>query len=179
MLRNAEAVLGSGERLSGMEAGLAALIAATPHAALVDLPVGDGRMVRHLDLCGRRVPVHATIKAAREMAARLLAEYGARSLRAEQDDGVDRKALSHAVRVGREALELLATGRLRFPLAAAGHLLDIKLGRLPYDAVAAGIGTLLDAVQAAVSTSALPEQSDRDAAEALVLRAHRQRVAAG
>lgn len=169
----------SGIKLVTMEAELAAFTAAAPHAALVDLPVGDGRVVRHLDLCGRRVPLHATIKAAREMAARLLAEYGARSLGAEQAGGVDWKALSHAVRVGQEALELLQTGRLRFPLSGAGHLLAIKLGQVPYDAVAAEIEDLLGLVEAAIASSILPEHPDRDAAEALAVRAYRQRVLAG
>ena len=178
-LQEAEAAKGSGTKLSTMEVELAAFAATAPHTALVDLPVGDGRVVRHLDLCGRRVPLHATIKAGREMAARLLAEYGARSLGAEQTGGVDWKALSHAVRVGQEALELLRTGRLSFPLAGAGHLLDIKLGQIPYDAVAGKIEDLLGLVEAAAANSALPEQPDRDAAEALVLRAYRHQVLDG
>ena len=174
----AEAVRGSTTKLSHVEAELAVLLAAVPLTTLVNLDVGGGRIVRHLDVCSRRVPIHATIKAAREMADRLLAEYGDRSLRAERDGGVDWKPLSHAVRVGQEALELLDTGWLRFPLAGAPHLLAIKSGHVPYDAVAAEIEDLLRAVEAAV-TSTLPEHPDRDAAEALVLRAHRERIMAG
>ena len=177
-LQKAEAAKGSGTKLSAAEAELAAFATTAPYTALVDLPVGDGRVVRHLDLCGRRVPLHATIKSAREMAARLLAEYGTRSLGAEQADGVDWKALSHAVRVGQEALELLQTGRLSFPLAGAGHLLAVKLGQVPYDAVAAEIQDLLGLVEAAASGSTLPEHPDREAAEALVLRAYRHQVLA-
>ncbi len=177
-LQQAEAARGSATKLSHVEVELAALAVAAPHTALVDLDVGGGRIVRHLDVCGRRVPIHATIKAAREMAGRLFTEYGARSLQAEHDGGVDWKALSHAVRVGQEALELLSTGRLRFPLAGAQHLLAIKSGHVPYDAVAAEIEDLLRTVEAAAVTSTLPEQPDRDAAEALVLRAHRERVMA-
>ena len=179
LLQDAEAAHGTTARLAAIEPALAAFVASTPGAALIDLPVGGGRDMRHLELCGRKVPLHASIKAAREMAARLLAEYGARTLLAEQEGGVDWKALSHAVRVGQEAVELLTTGRLAFPLAGAGHLLGIKLGRVPYDAVADEITHLLGTVEAAAATSSLPDQPDRAAAEDLVLEAYRQQVLAG
>ena len=179
LLEDAEAAQGTTARLAVIEPALAAFAAGTPHAALIDLPVGGGRDMRHLELCGRKVPLHASIKAAREMAARLLAEYGARTLLAEQDGGVDWKALSHAVRVGQEAIELLATGRLVFPLAGAGHLLAIKLGHVPYEAVTEEIARLLRTVEAAAATSTLPDEPDRDAAEDLVLQAYRRQVLAG
>lgn len=176
VLEAAEAAHGTTARLDLIEPELTALAADTPHAALVDVDVGGGRIVRHLDLCGRKAPLHASIKWAREMAARLLAEYGDRTRFAEHAGGVDWKALSHAVRVGQEAVELLRTGRLRFPLAGAGHLLDIKLGHLPYEAVAAEVEQLLGAVEAAAATSTLPDEPDTAIVEALVLRAYRQQV---
>ena len=98
---------------------------------------------------------------------------------AEQDGGVDWKALSHAVRVGQEAIELLTTGRLVFLLAGAAHLLAIKLGHVPYEAVAEEIAQLLRAVEVAAATSTLPDQPDREAAEELVLHAYRRQVLAG
>ena len=72
LLEAAEAAQGTTARLAIIETALTAFTAGTPHAALVDLPVGGGRDMRHLELCGRKVPLHASIKAAREMAARLL-----------------------------------------------------------------------------------------------------------
>jgi hypothetical protein len=41
---------------------------------------------------------------------------------AETQEGVDWKALSHAVRVGTQALELLKTGHVTFPLPNAAHV---------------------------------------------------------
>ena len=176
LLEAAEAVHGSAARLGQIEPELAEFVASTTHVGLVDIEIGDGRRGRHLDLCGRRAPLHASLKAAREMAARLLAEYGARTLFAEHDAGADGRSLSHSVRVGQEAVELLATGRLGFPLAGAGHLLDIRLGRLPAEAVAAEIEQLVAAVQDAASASSLPEEPDAEAAETLVLRTYRRQV---
>ncbi len=178
LLEVAEASQGTTARLGTIEPALTALAASTPHASLIDVSIGGGRDMRHLELCGRKVPFHSSIKAAREMAARLLAEYGARTLLSEQDGGVDWKALSHAVRVGQEAIELLATGRLVFPLAGAEHLIDIKLGRVPYGIVADEIADLLCMVESAAANSTLPDEPDRAAAELLVLHAYRQQVLA-
>lgn len=106
----------------------------------------------------------------------MVAGYGRRAKQAERQDGVDWKALSHAVRVGQEAVELLSTGRLRFPLAAAQYLLAIKLGRVPYGAVEREIEAVRDEVERAAERSALPDEPDYGAAEALVLSAHRAQV---
>ena len=76
---------------------------------------------------------------------------------AERNEGIDWKALSHAVRVCHEALELMATGWITFPLPNAAHVLSIKRGQTPYQAVAEEIEDLLEKVEAAQETSVLPE----------------------
>ena len=181
--RRCLSVLEAGEERHGADAPLAMLVAEltclaadTPHVALVDLPVGGGGVSRHLDLCGRRAPFQAALGVARTMAARVLAGYGQRALAAERQGGTDWKALSHAVRVGQEAVELLDTGRLHFPLAGAGYLRDIKLGLVDLPTVEAEIDALVDAVERAAAASVLPEAPDSKAAEALLLRAHRRQV---
>jgi len=105
-----------------------------------------------------------------------MAAYGQRAIQAERHEGVDWKALSHAVRVGREAVELFCTGRIVFPLPYADHLLGIKRGALPYTVVADEIEHLLDEVAAAAAGSSLPAVPDEDAMDALVLRAYRAQV---
>lgn len=114
------------------------------------------------ECCGRKVDFKATIKQAREVFSRLYENYGARAHQAEQNEGVDWKALSHAVRVGREALELLAHGHITFPLENANHILDIKKGQLPYEAVAAEIEHLLDEVEKASLKSPLRDHADQE-----------------
>jgi hypothetical protein len=176
VLATAEGRHGSQARLGEIASELEVLAAATSHVALVDVVIQDGRTVRHLELCGRKAPFTATIRAAREMTERVLAGYGQRALQAERQEGVDWKALSHAVRIGREAAELLHTGRLQFPLSSAPRLLAIKLGQVPYDEVTEEVEAVLAEVEAAAATSPLPDKPDTAAAEALVLRAHRAQV---
>jgi hypothetical protein len=135
-----------------------------------------GRVVRQLEVCGRKVPFTASIKTARDMVERLVAEYGQRARRAESHAGIDWKALSHAVRVGREAVELFSTGRIVFPLPYADHLVRIKRGELAYETVADEIERLLEAVEASAAASSLPDAPDEAAMDALVESAYRSKV---
>jgi len=97
-------------------------------------------------------------------------------LQAERNEGVDWKALSHAVRVGREAVELYQTGVIVFPLRCAEHLLRIKRGELPYREVAAEIETLLEEVETSAARSRLPTEPRLDLMEEIVASAHRKRI---
>lgn len=92
--------------------------------------------------------------------ARVVDEYGKRALMAETQQGVDWKALSHAVRVGTHAIELLRTGFVTFPLPNAAHVLEIKQGKRLYQDVAAEIEALLVEVEEAAAASVLPVEPD-------------------
>jgi hypothetical protein len=182
VLAGAEARLGSSAKLERIAAELEPLAAGGPdaieHVALIDIPAPGGGQLRHLEVAGRKTPYTASLKIARELLERLLAEYGKRSLEAERNEGVDWKALSHAVRVGREAVELLQTGRLTLPLPCAPHLLRIKLGQIPGEAVAEEIDRLLVAVKAAADASTLPETPDLTFIDELVAETHRRQILA-
>lgn len=170
-----EARIGAAAKLGEMAGELEALTA-TEHIAFVERPLPGGATLRHLDVCDHKAPFTASIKTAREMLERLVDEYGQRALQAERNEGVDWKALSHAVRIGREAVELFETGRIVFPLRYAAHLLQIKLGELPYVQVADEIERLLGEVETAAAASSLPEEPDRAFIDELVARIHAQRV---
>lgn len=179
LLGTAEEEHGTTAKLGVLEHDLEQLAAETEHVVLVDAVMPGNRVVRQLEVCGRKVPFTASIKTARDMVQHLVAEYGQRALQAERHEGVDWKALSHAVRVGREAVELFTTGRIVFPLPYAGHLVRIKRGELPYAAVAEEIERLLDAVETSAATSSLPEVPDEAAMADLVADAYRAKVLKG
>ena len=176
MLVSAEADHGPTTKLSAVEKEAIAVASTTEHASLVDMEMPGGRLVRHLEVCGRKMPFTSSIKSAREVARRLVDEYGERALQAERNEGIDWKALCHAVRVGREALELLETGRITFPLSYAADILAIKRGERPYEAVGEEIEQLLEAVEGAAVRSALRDEPDRDLIDDLVARTYRTSV---
>lgn len=176
LLVSAETNHGSTAKLDIIETEATAFAGSTEHAHLLDMEMPSGRLVRHLEVCGRKMPFTSTIKSAREVVQRLVDEYGERALQAERNEGVDWKALSHAVRVGREALELLETGRITFPLPCAAEILAIKRGEQPYTAVGEKIERLLVAVEGAAARSALRDEPDQDFIDDLVARTYRASV---
>ncbi len=176
-LEDAEARLGSSAKLGQLANELEAL-AGSEHIAIAVLPSASGKPIQYLEVCGQKSPFTASIKNAREIAGRLLEDYGQRALQAERNEGVDWKALSHAVRIGREAVELFQTGRITLPRPDAAHLLAIKQGGVAYNAVTEEIEALLSKIEAAAAGSSLPEAPDLRYIDDLVIRAYAGRVIA-
>lgn len=131
-----------------------------------------GDIGTYFECCNRKVDFNATVKQAHEIFARIYNEYGARARQAQDNEGIDWKALSHAVRVGREAIELLTTKNITFPLPDSKHILEIKQGNLPYQQVAEEIEQILVDVEAASVASDLPENVDKAFIDETVLLEH-------
>ena len=62
-------------------------------------------------------------------------KYGKRAEEAEKNQGIDWKALSHAVRALTQMKQLIDTGSISYPLHNAKYILGIKLGDKPYKEV--------------------------------------------
>lgn len=149
------------ENLSGVE-----------HIEFVDIPTPNGGVVRHLSVCGRKAPYTSSLKTASEIFTKLYTQYGVRARAAKANEGVDWKALSHAVRVGTQAVELLTSGHVTFPRPEAAHLVAIKTGQLTYEEVANEIEDLLTMVEEAALSSTLPSEPDHQFMEDLTLEAY-------
>ena len=132
------------------------------HIAFVDIPQKDGSNIRHLEVCGRKLSYKASVKNAIDVTQHLVDEYGSRALLAEKNEGLDWKALSHAVRVAGEAVELFETGHIIFPRPDRDLLKEIKLGQLPYNVVADLIEEGFDHVELAATESNLRDDVDQN-----------------
>ena len=129
-----------------------------------------GTDVPHLEVVDRMVPYTASLKTALDIYGKVYENYGARARAAKLNEGIDWKAVSHAVRVARQAIELLATGKITFPRPDALELLAIKQGVIPYSLVAEQLEALVEQVEMVAPASALPEKSDHKLIDATVLR---------
>ena len=146
------------------------------HAQIVRVSDKNGLKHVYLEVCGRKVDQHMTLKHAREVYQRVFDAYGQRSLAAERNEGVDWKAVAHAVRVTTEAEELLLTGHITFHRPDAPLLLRIRKGEVPYKEVAELIEGGIDRVEACVAKSSLRETPNYGAAECLVLEEYEAEV---
>lgn len=174
LLADLEAQHGTTAKLKDFAPQVEALLG--EHSTLAPVTLASGAIIQHWDVCGRKMPFTSSVKTAREIMQKLVNEYGQRALAAEKQEGIDWKALSHAVRVGTQALELLRHSRFTFPLPNAAHVLAIKQGTRPYQEVADEIERLLVEVEEAAPKSALPEQPDHAWIDGFVAEVYRREV---
>jgi len=168
---NAMAELGTQAKVSEVEKELQAIQG--DHVQIVMCSMDStGKLGPYLECCNRKVAFTNNVKHAYEIYSKIYENYGARARQAETNEGVDWKALSHAVRVGEEALELLRTGNITLPLVNAQHILEIKQGKVEYAIVAKEIETLLQKIELESAASSLPENADLQFVDDLVLQAH-------
>jgi hypothetical protein len=162
LLADAMEKYGTTQKLELLGTDIAEFIAAHEHTTVIPIDnPSTGVTMLHWEVCGRKMPYSASLKNAHSIMKAMVDEYGKRALMAETQQGVDWKALSHAVRVGTQALELLETGHITFPLPNAEHVLAIKTGQLPYKEVADEIEDFLGKVEAAAERSTLPAEADQ------------------
>jgi predicted nucleotidyltransferase len=169
--------LGSTSKLREIASALPSIVG--EHTHLVEIETAPGSIEQFIECCNRKVSFGNTIKAAHEIFSRIYENYGKRARLAETNEGIDWKALSHAVRVGSEALELLSTANISFPLPNAAHILEIKRGQLSYESVAEEIERLLEEVEQASKISGLRDEPDHEFIDALVCRIHQESVIGG
>jgi hypothetical protein len=149
----------------------------TPHCEVEMIENGSTKqLIPHLVCCGKKQPVHNLVKQARDCYQKVFDEYGHRALQAEKNEGIDWKAVSHACRVGEQAIELLETERITFPRPNADRLLSVKKGEVQYQEVSEYLDELLLRVEDASKESSLPEKPNFEAIDELIVDLHRRMI---
>ncbi len=106
------------------------------HVKMVTQPDKKGVLVTYLEVHNKKYQLNIKMGLFKDQINQAFEEYGHRARLAENNEGIDWKALSHAVRVNNEGIELLKTGHITFPRPDRELLLKIKTGQLPYKEVA-------------------------------------------
>lgn len=143
---------------------------------ILDIEHKNGHIIRHLEICGRKLPYTSSIKNAYDIVQKLVNEYGSRALMAEKNEGIDWKALSHAIRVGEEGIELFETHRIIFPRPNAVYLRDIKLGKYSYKEIAEKIEDLFIKVEEASIKSTLPDSVNKNWIDNFIIKVYSDEV---
>lgn len=146
------------------------------HTCFVDIDQPRGEPLRHWNVCDRKMPYTITLMECYKILKAMLDNYGQRALAAEKNEGIDWKAVSHAVRVGRQAIELLSTGHLTFPRPDAENLKAIRRGEIPYVEVQDQLEFLLARVEDAAQLSKLPDTVDRALMDSIIAEYHADQI---
>lgn len=160
VLRKAEDQFNSDDKLEVIADELKGLVEQSEFLNLSESKQPNGERIKYFEVCGKKALLTSSIKTARKISENLVNQYGQRALAAEKNEGVDWKALSHAVRVGHEAIELFTTGKITFPRPEAEYLLKIKQGKIEYRDVAEEIEKLFEKVENSAEQSKLPDEVD-------------------
>lgn len=146
---------------------------------IVHIPGPNKSIVPHISVNTRKCPFYSDVKYAKSIYSRILDEYGQRAHKAHLSGGKDWKALSHAVRVNSEALELLQIGSITFPRPDRELLVKIKTEQLSYELVAELIEQGLSDLYEAQEKSSLRDEPDREWANDLIFEFYSNIVANG
>jgi len=90
-----------------------------------------------------------------------LDSYGERAMLAEKNEGVDWKALSHALRAGYQLRSILVNDTFSYPLEETVFIGGVKAGAYDYKTIVSpALEALIDEIDELVLTSDLPEKCD-------------------
>ncbi len=177
------ALYGASTKVGTVRMDLMALTIEHPRGIMgfvqVPNPARKDSSIEHFECYGRKVPMGASVLEAANIYRKASEFYGKRSRLAQQMGGQDWKAMYHAVRIVREAEELLLEGKITFPRPEADTLLTIRRGKVPHAEVMGMIESGLERVNDAKLVTSLPEEPDYDLAESLVASFYRSQVLLG
>jgi predicted nucleotidyltransferase len=123
----------------------------------------DGKIVTEefLNVLGKMFSVNTHVELLLVSLHSMNDEYGDRARLAQQNEGVDWKAISHAYRCCYQLKELATTGHITFPLQDREYLQLIKSGGVSYVHVQKELPILMqEAIDAFEQSSVLPEKPD-------------------
>ena len=126
-------------------------------------PTDKSNNERLYEVCGRKINENAKISYSREIVKKFYEAYGERARQAANNENIDWKAVSHALRAAFQVKEILLEKTITFPLASAYYLKQVKAGKLDYQTeVAPQLDSLMDEVEELSKSSDLPMKVNRN-----------------
>lgn len=127
--------------------------------------------IRQIEVCNKKFQETCKISYIKEIIEKFINVYGERAKLAAENKGIDWKAVSHAMRVLLEIIELFKYKTITFPLKEAELLKSIKLGFLNYvDDVLPLLEKLTDEAKELSEKSDFPKNVDVEFWEDFVCR---------
>jgi len=132
----------------------------------------DSTSLRMYEVVGKKFQETARLGYVLPILLRFISEYGERAQKAEQNEGVDWKALSHALRAAQQVKELFTYGTMTMPRPEAGLLLLVKQGKIDFKSVQEELESTMSEVEVLAERSELPEKADHKFVEHFILYAY-------
>lgn len=119
--------------------------------------------IEQVQVCGKIFQATSSISYVIPIIEKFYETYGERAKKAAKNEGIDWKAISHAVRAAFELKELLTEHTITFPLKEAKLVKNIKEGMMDYVTEASPLlEGLMDEIEILSAESNLQEKVDRE-----------------
>ena len=117
--------------------------------------------VEFMEVSSKKYQGTMKVQEARDRIGKALNSYGLRAMQARENKGIDWKALSHAMRVCMQAIELLNFGRITLPFTDGNleMIMDIKQGKDSFKTVQYCLEMALKTVKNYEAKSKLPKEN--------------------
>ena len=112
-------------------------------------------------VCGKKFQETVKVEYVLNILKKFYDQYGERARLAQQNKGIDWKALSHALRAAAQMKELLLQNTITFPRPEAEYLKEVKKGRIEYKKVIEELEKLMSQCEELAVNSKLPEKVNR------------------
>jgi hypothetical protein len=146
------------------------------YVSVKTVPNANGRPMPHLDICGKMVAETVHASQALIVAKSAVKRYGKRVRDVANTSEGDWKSLSHALRVAYEGIEFIRTGAVTLPIPNRSHILDVKLGRIQMEDVAAEIDEVVQKLVSEAKASPLQEFADIRFMNEFIMSAYGRRI---
>jgi hypothetical protein len=123
---------------------------------------GDKNQYRMYQVCGQKFQETVTLEYMRDGIKKKYDEYGARAKKAEANEGIDWKAISHAIRAAFQLISIMTVGTIQYPLSCGSTLRKIKNGEMDYlTEVLPLMESLIDTCEKLTAISEYPSEVNR------------------
>ena len=140
---------------------------------IIKHPTDATNIIRMYEVCGRKIGDSARIEYATDVVKRFCDAYGERARMAAANEGIDWKAMSHALRAAMQVKQILTEKTLTLPFkeSEAAFLRLVKRGKLDYQkTVAPTLEELITEVEVLSLASDLPEKVNRKFWDDFIMR---------
>lgn len=114
------------------------------------------------EVLGRKFQSTITVAEMKKSVYKLWDEYGERARQAEANNGIDWKALSHALRGGMQLIQIYKDGDIVYPLPDSSFLKLVKSGGVPFATVQEKLEEVMGEVERLAAISTYPKEVDRE-----------------
>lgn len=135
-----------------------------------------GGMQNFYEVLGRKFQYTITVAEMKKSVYKLWDEYGERARQAEANNGIDWKALSHALRGGMQLIQIYKDGDIVYPLPDSAFLKLVKAGGVPFATVQEKLEEVMGEVERLAAISTYPKEVDREFWNDFIERVYRDHV---